>query len=172
MSALGHRPRFKHLLPWPVAEVKERVQAAIDRPGAPVSGSLVKHHIFLKILPEQRRFWTPQLDVELEETKDGQTLVRGLIGPSPSVWTKFIFLYACAGFMVLFGVITGVPQWILGKPMLGLAVSGLGLIFGAGVYLVAQSGKRIGRMQTEVLRGFWLNLVEDAMLPVEAPQAN
>ncbi len=160
-SAVEQRPRFKLLVPWDQEELKERLNAAIKRPGAPVVGHPVGHHFFLKIPPEQRHFWTPQLDLEMEDHVEGGTLLRGLVGPSPAVWTKFVFLYAFSGFVCLFGLITGVPQWMLDKTPVGLWVMAIGIAMVAAVYLIAQGGKRLGAMQTAVLRGFLLGVVEE-----------
>lgn len=160
-SAVEQRPRFKLLVPWDQEELKERLNAAIKRPGAPVVGHPVGHHFFLKIPPEQRHFWTPQLDLEMEDHVEGGTLLRGLVGPSPAVWTKFVFLYAFSGFVCLLGLITGVPQWMLDKTPVGLWVMAIGIAMVAAVYLIAQGGKRLGAMQTAVLRGFLLGVVEE-----------
>ncbi len=137
------------------------VMQSLERPQNPVVGSFSGNHIFLKLPPEQRHVWTPQLDLSLEPQPDGQTLVRGLIGPSPSVWTKFIFLYAVAGMLTLFGLITGVPQWMLGKPMVGIWVAGIGAIMAGFVFLSAKSGERMGLLQTQVLRDYWRQLVQE-----------
>mgnify|MGYP006269688265 CR=1 FL=1 len=167
MSALEQRPRFQHLLPWPPEEVKSRLNQALGEPQAPVTGSVSGHHVFLKIPKHQRHVWTPQMDLELLPEGEDQTLVKALIGPSPSVWTRFVFIYAFAGFMVLFGIITGVPQWMLDKTPIGLFVAAGGGGLALVGYLFAASGKQLARMQTEVLRGFWLNLVREHVLPVE-----
>lgn len=161
MSAVSNRPRFKHQVPWSQAELKAQLQAHLDQPDAPVTGHAVGHHLYLKLPQAERHFWTPQLDVELEDLPTGGTLVRGLIGPTPAVWTRFVFLYAFSGFVVLFGMITGVPQWMLDKTPMGLWVMGLGTAMLGGVYLIAQSGKHIGAAQTAVLRTFWMDLVAE-----------
>jgi len=160
-SAIEQRPRFNLRVSWEQEELKSRLDAAIARPGAPVVGHPVGHHFFLKIPPEQRHFWTPQLDLEMEAHPEGGTRLRGLVGPSPAVWTKFVFLYAFSGFVCLFGLITGVPQWMLDKPPVGLWVMGIGIAMVMAVYLIAQAGKRLGAMQTAVLRGFLLGVVEE-----------
>ena len=167
MSSLEQRSRFKHLLPWSPEIVISKLKEAITEPGSPVTGSISGHHFYLKIPKEHRHVWTPQMDLEIEEVEGSQTLVRGLIGPSPTVWTKFVFIYAFSGFMVLFGIITGVPQLMLEKTPVGLYVMGGGLLCALMGYLFATSGKQIGRMQTEILRQFWLNLVEEHALPLE-----
>ena len=167
-SIIEQRPRFKLLIPWTQDELKSRLKAALAQPGAPVIGHDVGHHFFLKIPAEQRHFWTPQLDLEMEDHSEGGTLLRGLVGPSPSVWTRFVFLYAFSGFVCLFGLITGVPQWMLDKPAVGLWVMLLGVAMLLVVYLIAQSGKRLGAMQTGVLRGFLLGVVEEVAIQIDA----
>ncbi len=167
MSALELRPRFKHLLPWPPKEVISRLNEAVSAPDAPVTGSKSGHHFFIKIPQHQRHVWTPQMDLDIEAVGEDKTLVRGLIGPPPSVWTKFIFIYAFAGFMVLFGIITGVPQMMLDKTPIGLYVMAGGFILALIGYLFARSGKQVGKPETKILCDFWIEQVEGHILPLE-----
>ena len=55
--------------------------------------SRVDHHVFIKFPREEQQFWTPQLHLEIDEVDANNSLVRGLFGPNPTVWTLFILLW-------------------------------------------------------------------------------
>jgi len=167
MSFIENRPRFRHKVSWTQQELIERVEAHIHQPNSQIKGSVVRNHIFLKLPHGEHHSWTPQLTIELQDLKEGGTLVRGLIGPGASIWTRFVFMYSFSGFVILFGLITGVPQWMLNKTPMGLLVMALGCLMVGGVFLMAQSGKKLAAPQSEQLRNWWISLVEEAASPFE-----
>jgi len=56
--------------------------------------SRVDDHVFIKIPKAKQHFWSPQLHLEINknETNTNST-IYGLFGPSPTVWTMFMFFH-------------------------------------------------------------------------------
>jgi hypothetical protein len=147
------RPRFEVVVPGTAAEILNRLSDRLARSPNPCTGSILDRHVRLKICEAERNYWSPELHVDVERHPDG-TLLRGLYGPHPSVWTMFVALYAIIGFGGLLGLIVGAAQWSLGTPPTALwAVPGTAVL-ALLVYFVALSGQRLGYEQMVQLRAF------------------
>ena len=152
MTSIRIRPRFRKTLKLDQASVenllKENLQKQKD-----FTGSLDPGHITIRIKQEERHFWSPQLGISLED-EEGKTLVRGLYGPAPNVWTIFLLAYLAIGVLALFALFLGLSYWMLGQeiqilwalPVLG----GLAVV----VYFIAQFGQKLGAEQTFRLHQF------------------
>ncbi len=153
MSSLEIRPRFRRVVPWEPPRVIDRFRRRLSGGEAPVKGLIVDHHITLKIPYESQHFWSPQLDLEVEEHPEG-ALVRGLYGPHPSVWLMFVFFYAALGFIATIVAIIGFSQWNLGLSagILWL-LPVMGFIF-LMVWLSARAGQKLGHDQMAELQAF------------------
>ena len=65
----------------------------------------VDNHVFIKYPKEKQHFWSPQLHLEIDKVDDNKSLLHGLFGPNPTVWTMFMFLhFMVAGFFIAFGI--------------------------------------------------------------------
>lgn len=155
LEPLDHavRPRFQLLLAADPEAVARGVRLALKAPDAPCGGKVEARHITLHPLQAEQHYWSPQLSLTLEETPEG-TLVRGLYGPRPTVWTLFVFFYALIGFAALVVGVVGASFLTLGHSGAILwALPVLVLAF-LSLYLVAFFGKRTGRDQMITLHHF------------------
>ncbi|MDD7887582.1 GTP-binding protein [Flavivirga sp. 57AJ16] len=60
------------------------------------------NHVFIKFPKEQQHFWSPQLHLEID---DDSSLLHGLYGPNPTVWTMFVFFhFIITGLFIAFGI--------------------------------------------------------------------
>ena len=97
------KPRFK----LKFNESKETILGQFKRSLAQDKGDFVSkiidHHIVIDVPPEKEHFWSPQLHVEVENEADF-TIVKGVMGPKPKIWTFFIFLHfaVAVAFFVFF----------------------------------------------------------------------
>ena len=147
------RPRFRYYVPYSPDQLNEKFRAIYSDQSIPFTGTALKYHIVVDFLQKDRKFWTPQLDLNLEKYEEG-TLIRGLLGPRPNVWTIFMFFYAVAGFIGIIGVIVGLGQWGMEGPPLALWLLPLsGIIFGV-VYYLGITGKKIAHNQSVQLHNF------------------
>ena len=67
--------------------------------------SRIDDHVFIKFPKKEQHFWSPQLHLEINEETSHKAIVHGLFGPSPTVWTMFMFFHfivaaLCLGFGV------------------------------------------------------------------------
>ena len=157
MSSFRLRPRFQMKSPHTPEEIQAFIQEKLDEGEDPIVGSMIPGHIFLRIHQDQQHYWSPRLSLSLEKQAWG-TLIRGLYGPAPNVWSLFLFAYAAVGILALFAALIGSSRLSLGMeaPILwaipGLA--GIALI----LYLIAQMGQKVGAEQTFTLHHFLHNL--------------
>ena len=98
MSTYRVRPRFKIETPLKVETLTQRIALALDKEDAPCKGRINSTGFGSIMLPvDQQHYWSPRLTISMEETEDG-TIIRGLYGPRPAVWTMFVFFYSFIGF--------------------------------------------------------------------------
>jgi len=98
------RPRFRMELPEPSASVLDRLEAQKKAQKEFVL-TRVDHHVFIRIPKAKQHFWSPQLHLEIDDIDEHTCLLRGLFGPSPTVWTFFMFLhFLVACLFIGFGV--------------------------------------------------------------------
>lgn len=153
MFAPPMRPRFRVTLDLPVEAARDRIVDPLRTPPCPVEGLVAGHHVELKIPAGDRHFWSPHLSLEVESAGD-RTLLRGLFGPRPSVWTMFATLYMALVFIAFFGSVLGVSQWLIDKPAWGFwALPFSGVVF-LGAYTATLFGQRLGREQMATLREY------------------
>lgn len=115
----------------------------------------IDDHIIIKFNQQQAHFWSPQLHLEFIEEDANSCEVHGLFGPSPPVWTFFMFLHF--GVATLF-IILGVWAYTnisLERPYgLQLALMILMVLFWIVFYIFGRLGKRKGRPQMQELYTF------------------
>ena len=168
MSVIEIRPRFQRSISLPQPEVVRCFEQALEQ-ACNLEGSIIDHHIVLRIPIEQQHYWSPQLSLTLEEEGEGGTLIRGLFGPRPSVWLLFVFLYSSIGTISLFIAITGFSQLSLGMPAPALWALPVAAVMALGLYLVAKAGERLGREEMYLLKNFMdTTLVNSANLTENA----
>ncbi len=158
MTSFRVRPRFKREINESTDSLLEKLRYQVALPHAPCTMSAIPSghtHIVLKILPEMRHYWSPQLSVSLETLENGNTLLRGLYGPAPSVWTLFTFGYAVLGVLSFFAFSLGFSQWSLGLPAPILWALPVLIVLALGLYISAQFGQKMGTAQTYQLHHFF-----------------
>lgn len=152
MTSVRIRPRFQKQLDQDMPEVELLLKSKLEATDK-FSYTMDPRHVVIRIKPEDRHFWSPQLSLTLDETEEG-TLVRGLYGPAPNVWTIFLLSYLAIAVLALFALFLGLSYWMLDQdikifwalPVLGMAA--------LAVYLIAQFGQKIGAEQTFRLHQF------------------
>ena len=136
MIGSGMRPRFERVVPQPPAQTLQHINDTLEQPDGACTGSILGRHVRLRIREDQRTFWTPQLDVEVEAHPDG-ALIRGLFGPHPDIWTFFIATYAVMTFCGITGLPFGLVQWSLGWSPWALWSVPISILMIGSVYVVA-----------------------------------
>lgn len=160
MSSFRIRPRFRHFSQLPSDEIVHRFRHALLNHEEEFLGTVLPEYLVIRIHPEQQHFWSPQLSLMLEVEEEG-TLIRGLYGPAPSVWTIWTLGYGALGVLSTFAAIFGFVQLNLGKPapvLWSLVVFG---IIAVVLYISAQMGQKLGAEQTFQLHHFYEETIGD-----------
>ncbi|MEO0559537.1 MAG: hypothetical protein AAF170_15280 [Bacteroidota bacterium] len=161
------RPRFDFVAPRQPEEVLTRLRSALETPGAPFRGRVFSDHAVLYVLHAEERVWSPFLSLDIGGHPDG-TLVRGLFGPKPAIWSLFIAAYAACIFGALGALGFAYAQWTLNQSPWALGLLPVAAIGALITYGFARYGQHQGRDQMNRLRSF----LHDAVgVPDMAPPA-
>lgn len=148
------RPRFQLELPLPPAEVHGRLEARLACGGCPCRAEVLGNHVEVTIREDLRHFWSPHLSLELRPAEREGSVLSGLFGPSPSVWTMFLAAYAFLLLTGFFAGLLGLVQLNLGQTPWGLGLAAGCLLGCALPYLGSVVGRRLAAEQMELLRCF------------------
>lgn len=151
------RPRFRLLVPMSPDQVVERLARRLQQPDCPCRGAVASNHqvVELNVLERDRNFWSPSLGVTVSEHPEGSgSMIHGLVGPNPNLWTLFAMTYMGLLTLLMFVGIFGLIQWWLGLRAWGLYGVPV-LIAGIGsMYVLSRIGQRLAAPQTAMLRRF------------------
>lgn len=153
MSGPRLRPRFEVVVSRPPAEVAAAFAAVLARPDCAVVGGMSGPHGQLGLPDAERSFWSPHLDLRVEEHAEG-SLVRARVGPHPHVWTMFMALHLAVGFTGLGALMWGLSQWLAKEPATALWGVPIALFLNAFIAGAAFIGQALGADQTYRLRSF------------------
>ncbi|WP_142784020.1 ABC transporter ATP-binding protein [Changchengzhania lutea] len=98
------RPRFQIKIPKNNASVlKDFDSVKMDQSDFVITR--IDDHVFIKFPKKKQHFWSPKLHLEINEVDEETSLLYGLFGPSPTVWTLFMFLhFMVAGLFIAAGI--------------------------------------------------------------------
>lgn len=147
------RPRFQVVTKDTFEQLEEKVSKALNNGNAPCKGRVNPGYITLYLPTEDQHYWSPQLSITMDEAEEG-TLLRGLYGPRPAVWTMFVFFYALLGFAILIIGIIGMANLSLEKSGAVLWLVPLLVIAFLSLYLVAFFGQKASHDQMLTLHQF------------------
>jgi len=98
------RPRFKIELPYNNETVLKNFEIAKSSQKEYIVNR-IDDHVFIKFPKQKQHFWSPQLHLEINEVDEKSSLLHGLFGPNPTVWTFFMFLhFMVAGLFIAFSI--------------------------------------------------------------------
>ncbi len=148
------RPRFSLDLNAAKNQVLEAFESAKNSQEA-IKINVLDAHVFLKIPITEQHFWSSQLHLEVLETTQISCMVKGLFGPSPTVWTLFMFFhFVTASLFLGFGVWT-YSNWALDTAFITpLLLMFLMVVVWISLYLSGRLGKQKGQTQMHELHDF------------------
>jgi len=115
----------------------------------------IDNHVIIRFPKAKQHFWSPQLHIEIDEEGEKKSVIRGLFGPAPTVWTMFLFFhFIVAGLFIGFGV-WAYSNWSL-KNSYSLQLMGvLGMvILWIVLYIAGRIGKAKGKPEIKQLCKF------------------
>ncbi len=159
MVSIHLRPRFRAQTPLSLAELTSRLRTELEKQDSLFDGKVLKEFAVLRILAKDQHYWSPELSLQLEQQQQG-TLVRGLFGPHPAVWTMFAGFYTFTIFLSLIALLYGLSQWSLDMEPYGLWLLPVPLVLLLSAFAVALVGQRLGHEQMQALRDFVDQILE------------
>jgi len=153
MAATRLRPKYRIVSSLAPKEVLNKIQHKLQEKNNPLTGEIAQEHAFIRIPEEMQHYWSPELHVWIRR-QDEETIIYGVMGPKPKIWTMFMFLYVAILTSAFFGSSYGVIQMMLGMDapfLLSIPLGILGIIF---VFGAAQYGQHRGKDQMVILKQF------------------
>ena len=154
MSSFRIRPRFKLQVNFSIDQLQNKIENELKKSNQQCNANINNTFITLSLPEKDIQYWSPQLRLALEENEEGK-LIRGLYGPKPSVWALFFYFYATFGILGFFAGMYGFVQLSLDMPAPVLwslpVLAGFSII----LYLMSQTGQKIGAQQMFTLHNFF-----------------
>ncbi|KAB1067786.1 GTP-binding protein [Tamlana haliotis] len=125
--------------------------------------SVIDEHVFIKLPKEKQTYWSPQLHLEINAIDENNSLIYGLFGPSPTVWTLFMFLhFLVAGTFLGFGI-WAYTNWSLEQDFaVQFSVVLLMIIIWIALYFAGSIGKASSIKEMHALNDFMYGVLKKA----------
>jgi len=147
------RPKCRIVSKLSPDEILEKLGDKLTSGTSNYEGQVVQEHAFIRIPEKNQHYWSPELHVWARKEEE-ETIVYGVIGPKPKIWTMFMFFYTGILTSAFFGGSYGIIQVMLGMEAPFLWSIPLGILGVALVYGAAQYGQYKGKEQMEDLKIF------------------
>lgn len=165
IKSIRSRPRFKIKTTLSREEFALRLRRQFQLQNRILGGYVGEETSVIRLRKEKKKYWAPQLQIRTEKDEDNPkiTVIRGLFGPRPAVWTFFIFLYILGGTILSFFSLIWFVQMRLKIENNLVIWAGVGLFILIGTYMAAKIGQIIAREHIKVLRDFMEKVVHDEL---------
>lgn len=115
----------------------------------------VDDHVFIKFPKAKQHFWSPQLHLEINAENDNSSMLHGLFGPNPTVWTMFMFLHFFVAVVFVGFGIWAYSNWSLDDSyIMQIFVMFLMVILWFALYFAGRLGKHKGKDEMHLLHDF------------------
>ena len=151
MPAPRMRPRFRLQLPVERGTWLDALRRALSDEKGICEGQVFRKHAVVEIRDEDRSFWSPYLNLEVEDEPDGAA-IYGRFSPHPQVWTMFMGIYIVLALVALAGLVYGLVQYGLGQPPWGVLITPAAVALFGFVYGATLIGQGLGAEQMYVMR--------------------
>jgi len=148
------RPRFKFELKRNNQEALKLFEDAKSTQSEFII-SRVDDHVFIKIPKEKQHFWSPQLHLEINEIDENTSMLHGLFGPNPTVWTMFMFFHFLVAVLFIGFGAWAYSNWSLEVSyglQIGIMILMVALWF--VLYFTGRLGKKTGKPEMHLLYNF------------------
>lgn len=153
------RPSFRQVLDFGSEQARERIVEQVLLNQSKCEVKSFPSFICIRIPMEDRHFWSPRLNISLEEDESGHTHVRGTFGPNANVWTLYLYGYLLTGSVGIFSGLFGACQLSLGMPAWGMWVFTGMLAIALAMLLASRVGQRLAAPQSKILEKIYVDAV-------------
>lgn len=153
------RPRFTIDLEENYEKVIEKFKKELKENTFPSRFS--DGHIIIDVPKKEEHFWSPQLNLEIEKSEDNKSVLKGLFGPKPQVWTLFMFIHFVVGISFLIFSVMLYVNWSLDEGFIFplMMVIFLPLLW-VLLYFLGRIGKSTGHKQMDDLHELMISIIE------------
>lgn len=161
-SPIHLRPRFTIDLVENQDEVIGKFKKVLSETNNKFPAKFVDGHIIIDVPKREEHFWSPQLNLEIESLGENKSLLKGLFGPKPQVWTLFMFIHFIVGIAFLsFGVMLYVKLSLDKSIILPLMMLIFLPLLWVLLYFLGRIGKSTGHHQMDDLHDLMTNIIEN-----------
>jgi len=153
MTKTRLRPRYTYNSKDPKSVILKQIGDRLKENTFSLEGQVIQEHAFIRIPEKDQEYWSPELHIWVRE-EENETVVYGIMGPKPKIWTMFMFFYTAVLTLWFFGSSYGIIQLWLGMEAPFLWSIPAGFIGLALVYGISQYGQHKSRAQMEKLKLF------------------
>lgn len=161
------RPTFRVEAECDRTDLIESLRRQLEADESDVVGTVSARQCALAVVREDRRFWTPSLDLafdDVAEADTSRTRIWGTFSPRPEIWTAYVFAIGTLVIASIFAGMYGLAQVALGETPVGLVVPVVAAGAGLVLYLTALIGQGLSIQEMYRLRAF----VDDCLRTAEA----
>jgi ABC-type multidrug transport system fused ATPase/permease subunit len=155
------KPRFQMELDESQEAILNKFKANLADVDCKYCSKISGNHVFLDVPKVDEHFWSPQLQVEVTKDDNDKTIVKGILGPKPQVWTFFMFLHFVVATAFIIFFVWFYVNWSLNKgyQIQKYILMALPIIW-VVLYFFGQSGKKLGYKQMVELDNFLMKILE------------
>ncbi|MBV1888162.1 MAG: GTP-binding protein [Urechidicola sp.] len=155
------RPRFKIDFEESEINLMERFKASLNNGCCKYCSKIVDQHIVIDVPLDEDHFWSPQLNIEIVKGETSESIVKGLFGPKPQVWTLFIFLHFAVGITFLIFLTLLYVRWTFESSLIFSTIMVIVLpVIWVILYVFGRWGRIQGKEQMEELYDFMMKTLE------------
>ena len=136
------RPRFS----FDINQPNEKALSSFESSKKSQSKFIVSrtgNHVFIRVPKAHQQITSPQLHLEIIPVNEHKSTVKGLFGPSPTIWTLFMFLHFIIAVLGLAICVWIYTKWSLGRAF-DLQIIAIVILFFVWLtlYFIGQSNKK------------------------------
>ena len=160
-SEVSLRPRFTIDLEESSKELLQRFTNELKKDDCVFLGNVVDEHVFISVSKKEKHFWSPQLHLEISEISKDTSILKGLFGPKPQVWTFFMFIHfvigiSFLGFCVLLYTRISLNESIFFPLTMMIVLPFVWTV----LYFLGKIGKDTGKNQMKKLHDFMIDVIK------------
>jgi len=169
------RPSFRIGARCSTGALRDAIERRLAAREGEVVGTLASAHCVLEVMADDRRFWTPSLDLMFEASTEQEgpgTRLWGTFSPRAEIWTGFVFTMGTLAIASFFATMFGFGQMALGHAPTALVVPAAALVVGALLYAAALVGQGLSIAEMYTLRAFLDDCLREAEENTAAPSVS
>lgn len=160
-NTIALRPRFKLKLHVNNQVILNAFETAKTSQNAFVINR-IDNHVFIKYPKKEQQFWTPQLHLEIDNINNKTSILNGLFGPNPTVWTLFMFLHFIVATLFIGFSIWAYSNWKLNTNFsVQIAIMLLMIIIWFALYFAGIIGKASSKTNMYALHDFMHKILSE-----------